>query len=125
MRNQGIAFCFILTNTVLLALADDAGDLLRAADRFADAGNWAAARDPYAQAEQAFRARGDKRNELYAKFGRLHRDVEVGSYLQALREVQHDLASAVVQNDSALKIRALSLKGMIDLNLNTAAAKDD
>ena len=41
------------------------------------------------------------------------------------REVLADLAKPTVQNDPALKIRALSLKGTIDLNLNTAAAKED
>ena len=117
--------CFILMSGALQARAVDAAELLRTADRFADVGNWAAAREPYAQAEQAFRARGDKRNELYAKFGRLHRDVEAGSYSQVLRELQADLSSPVVQTDPSLKIRALSLKGTIDLNLNTAAAKED
>ena len=122
---RSAVLCFILMNAALRARAADAGELLRTADRFADAGNWEAAREPYAQAEQAFRARGDKRNELYAKFGRLHRDVEAGSYSRVLRELQADLANSVVQSDLALKIRALSLKGTIDLNLNTTAAKSD
>ncbi|MDQ2843374.1 MAG: hypothetical protein M3Y72_20510, partial [Acidobacteriota bacterium] len=98
---------------------------MRTADRYADAGNWVKARDFYAQAERAFRAQGDSRNELYAKFGRLHRDVEAGSYSRVAQEIEADLREPVVQNDPALKIRALSLKGTIDLNLNTAAAKDD
>jgi CHAT domain-containing protein len=126
MAIRGAAgFCFILMDTGLRALAADPGDLLRTADRYADAGNWSAARDPYAQAEVAFRERGDKRNELYAKFGRLHRDVEAGSYATVLRELQGDMAIPIVQTDPTLRIRALSLKGTIDLNLNTAAAKDD
>jgi CHAT domain-containing protein len=119
------AFCFVLVNATSLAQGVDPADLLREADRYADSGNWAAAREPYARAEESFRRRGDKRNELYAKFGRLHRDVEAGSYSSALKEIETDLANPVVQNDPALKIRALSLKGTIDLNLNTAAAKDD
>lgn len=109
----------------LLWAAEDAATLLRDADRYADAGNWIAARDLYARAQQAFRAVGDERNELYAKFGRMHRDVEAGSYSTVLQEVEADLAKPVVQSDPLLKIRALSLKGTIDLNLNTAAAKDD
>jgi len=111
--------------TGLLWAADDAAALLRDADRYADAGNWIAARDLYAKAQQAFHESGDERNELYAKFGRLHRDVEAGSYSVALQEVETDLAKPVVQGDPLLKIRALSLKGTIDLNLNTAAARDD
>jgi hypothetical protein len=79
----------------------------------------------YAQAEQEFRSRGDTKKELYAKFGRLHREVESGSYSARSDELERDLANPVVQNDPALKIRALSVKGIVDLNLNTAAALDD
>ena len=109
----------------VLWAADDATGLLRDADRYADAGNWVDARDLYARAQQAFHDAGDERNELYAKFGRLHRDVEAGSYSVVLKQVEADLAKPVVQSDPLLKIRALSLKGTIDLNLNTAAARDD
>ena len=116
-----LAFC--LVGWTLLAA--DPQQLLRSADRYADAGNWVNARGLYAQAEQGFRSQGDARNELYAKFGRLHRDVETGSYSRAAQEIEADLKKPVVQNDPALKIRALSLKGTIDLNLNTEAAKQD
>jgi hypothetical protein len=122
---QALVLCFIFVNLIFSLGAGDAVVLLRDADRYADAGNWNAARDLYAQAEQAFRGAGDARNELYAKFGRMHRDVEAGSYSRVSQELQVDLAKPAVQNDPALKIRALSLKGTIDLNLNTAAARDD
>jgi hypothetical protein len=118
-----VVFYFICVNCGGDLVAADATALLREADRYADAGNWVAARDLYAQAEQGFRASGDTRNELYAKFGRMHRDVEAGSYSTVSREVQADLAKPTVQNDPALKIRALSLKGTIDLNLNTARSE--
>jgi CHAT domain-containing protein len=119
------AFCFMGASFLTDCLAAGAVEMLRSADRFADAGNWAAARDLYAEAEMAFRKQGDARNELYAKFGRMHRDVEEGSYSQVAREIRADLARPVVQNDPNLKMRALSLKGNIDLNLNTAEAKND
>ena len=106
-------------------VAADPQQILRSADRYADAGNWVKARPLYAQAEQLFRSQGDSRNELYAKFGRLHRDVETGSYARAAEEIEADLQKPVVQDDPALKIRALSVKGTIDLNLNTEAAKQD
>lgn len=105
--------------------SEDGVPLLRDADRYADAANWTSARDLYARAERAFHQSGDTRNELYAKFGRLHRDVEAGSYSSALREVESDLMNPIVERDPALKIRALSLKGTIDLNLNTTAAAAD
>ena len=105
--------------------ATDAREMLSQADRLADAGNWTKARDVYAGAEELFRAQDDKRGELYAKFGRLHRDVEAGSYSRVLKQVQLDLANPIVQSDPQLKIRALALKGTIDLNLDTAAAQRD
>jgi len=117
--------CFSYAGLPLSLCAADPQQTLATADRYADAGNWVKARDFYAQAEQEFRAQDDSRNELYAKFGRLHRDVEAGSYSRVAEEVEADLKKPVVQNDPDLKIRALSLKGTIDLNLNTTAAKDD
>src|SRR5277367_3264106 len=98
-----VVFYFICVNYGGDLVAADATSLLREADKYADAGNWVAARDLYAQAEQAFRASGDARNELYAKFGRMHRDVEAGSYSTVSREIQADLAKPTVQNDPALK----------------------
>lgn len=113
--------CFLFQQ----APASDPRELLTEADSLAESGNWDKARDLYAQAEQEFRAQGDTRGELYAKFGRLHRDVESGSYATVLREIEADLKSPVVESDPALKIRALALKGTIDLNVNTAGAQDD
>ncbi len=121
--NAGVicSFLFLLEP----ALATGPRDILAQADHFADLGNWDKARDLYAQAEQGFHAAGDERNELYAKFGRLHRDVESGSYAAVLHQIETDLDNPVVQGDTGLRIRALSLKGTIDLNVNTAGAEDD
>ena len=121
----GTALCLIRLCLPAAMWAEDAHDLLQRADRFADAGNWIQARDLYAQAELEFRTNGDLRNEMYAKFGRMHRDVEAGAYTRSLQDLKSDLARPIIQNDPLLKIRALSLKGTIDLNLDTAAAKDD
>jgi CHAT domain-containing protein len=107
------------------ATAADPEALLARADHLVEIGNSIKARPLYAEAEREFHARGDRRNELYAKFGRLHHDVETGSYSAAALEVEQDLKNPVVQNDPALKIRALALKGVIDLNLNTAGAEED
>lgn len=109
----------------LRARASDAHDILDRADRLAEAGNWTEARDLYAHAEELFRAQGDRRDELYAKFGRLRWDVQAGSYSRTLKEVEADLKNPIVQADPQLKIRALALKGTIDLNLDTSAAGSD
>src|SRR5947209_3088158 len=105
--------------------AADPEALLSQADHLAEIGNSVKARPLYAEAEQEFRSRGDTKKALYAKFGRHHREVYSGSYSAISDELERDLANPVVQNDPALKIRALSVKGVIDLNLNTAAALDD
>ncbi len=107
------------------AKAADPDALLARADHLVEIGNSVKARPLYAEAEREFDARGETRKELYAKFGRLHRDVETGPYAAAAQEVERDLHNPVVQSDPILKIRALALKGVIDLNINTTGAQDD
>lgn len=105
--------------------AESPADMLARAHHFAEIGDWSTATGLYAQAEVEFRQAGDVRNELYAKFGRLHRDIEAGSYKAVRAEVARDLANPVVQGDPQLKIRGLALIGNIDLNLNSSAAQED
>ena len=95
------------------------------ADGFANQGNWYKAAPLFGEAEAAFRKSGDTRNALYAKFGRLHRDVESGAYRAVHDEVTRDLVNPAVTADALLKIRALSLLGNIDLNIDTRAGIED
>ena len=95
------------------------------ADAFANQGNWFKAAPLYAAAEVGFSRTGDQRNALYAKFGRLHRDVESGAYRAVHDEVSRALANPVVTSDPLLHIRALSLLGNIDLNIDTRAGLED
>ena len=111
--------------TAWVCRAADPGALLAEADRLAGLGNWVKAQPLYARAEHEFHSRGDVKQELYAKFGRLHRDIETGSYTAVAEEIENDLQNPAVEGDPELHIRALSLKGFIDLNTNTAAAQDD
>ena len=105
--------------------AQTANDLLVQADRLAEQGSWSKARPIYANAEAEFQRVGDRRNEIYAKLGRLHGDVQAGSYRATREEVVRTLDDRNVQSDPQLKIQALALLGNIDLNGNTAAAEDD
>lgn len=105
--------------------AQTAPELLSQADRLADQSNWHSAGPLYAKAEAQYRRAGDLRNELYAKFGCLHREVEEGSYRTVRAEVLKALVSPAAQNDPSLRIRGLALLGNIDLNTNTAAAIED
>src|SRR5579863_1552693 len=94
--------------TACESLAADPGALLIEADRLAGLGNWVKAQSLYAQAEQEFHWRGEVKQELYAKFGRLHRDIETGSYAAVGEEIEKDLQNPAVQSDPGLHIRALS-----------------
>jgi len=105
--------------------AQTPSELLSQADRLADQGNWFRAAPLYAKAEKEFAGAGDRRHELYAKFGRLHGDTEAGLYRATRVQVVLDLTDPLVEGDPQLKIRALALLGTIDLNLDTAAAGDD
>jgi len=109
----------------LCVQAQSAAELLTQADHFADQSNWYSAGPLYAKAEAACHRNHDARNELYAKFGRLHRAVEEGAYRTVRAEIVIALASPVAQNDPLLRIRGLALLGNIDLNTNTAAALAD
>src|SRR6185312_11307588 len=115
----------LLLSVVTTVFAQNAADLLAKADGFANRGNWYKAAPLYSEAEAAFRKTGDTRNALYAKFGRLHRDVESGAYRAVHDEVSRDLANPAVTADPLLKIRALSLLGNIDLNIDTRAGIED
>ena len=106
-------------------LAQTPIELLSQADRVADQGNWFRAAPLYAKAEKEFQRGGDRRNELYAKFGRLHWEAESGSYRATRAQVVRSITDPLLEGDPQLKIRALALLGNIDLNLDTAAAGDD
>jgi CHAT domain-containing protein len=102
-----------------------AADLLSRAQKLYEQGDRYRASPLFVKAEQQFRALGDRRDELAAKFGRLHTDADHGNYNAVKAEVERDLPSPLVQNDPRLKIEALALLGIIDLNIDTAAAGAD
>lgn len=102
-----------------------AADFLSQAQKLYEQGDRYRASPLFVKAEQQFRTLGDRRDELAAKFGRLHTDADHGNYNAVKAEVERDLQSPLVQNDPQLKIEALALLGIIDLNVDTAAAGAD
>lgn len=102
--------------------AHTAAQLLAQAQKLYDQGNRYQASPLFAKAEQEFRKARDKRDELFAKFGRLHADADHGNYRSVKAELERDLAMPLVQRDPELKIEALSVLGTIDLNIDTNAA---
>lgn len=118
-----LALLYLFHHVGLRAAPNDPEVSLAEADRLADLGNLYAARDLYAEAEKIFTARADRRKALYAKFGRLRRDVEMGSYDAYLQELNRDLSGPEVQADPLLRIRGLSVKGVIAMNLDVRTAR--
>ena len=90
--------------------AQTPSELLSQADRLADKGNGFRAAPLYAKAEREFQGVGDRRNELYAKFGRLRGEAETGSYKAVRSQVMRDLADSVVDRDAGVYRPAGSYK---------------
>jgi hypothetical protein len=65
----------------------------------------------YAKAEALFAHRGDARNELYAKIGRLRSEAETMSFFDLSRLLGDQLNAPVVRNDSELRLWCLAAKG--------------
>ncbi|HEX5432867.1 MAG TPA: CHAT domain-containing protein [Candidatus Angelobacter sp.] len=99
--------------------------LLAQADYLASLDNWQAARPYFAKAEHLFNERGDERNALYAKISCVEADVERGSYTKAALYLRDELRNPLVQSDARLKLRCLTVKGIVDLNVNTIDAERD
>jgi CHAT domain-containing protein len=120
-------FALLVSCLALSAIseAQTAAELLAQAEKLADQGDRYRAGPFYARAEEQFRAAGDRRNELYAKFGRLHSESDHGNYKSVGVEVERDLATSTVQRDPRLKIQALAVKGLVDLNIDAPSAELD
>jgi CHAT domain-containing protein len=99
--------------------------LLQQADYLAYLGNWQKARPFFARAGELFTQQGDRRNELYCQISCVEADVEHGSYTAASRYLGQQLRDPIVQKHTRLKLRCLTVKGIVDLNTNTAAAEYD
>ena len=65
----------------------------------------------YARAESLFRSRGDARNELYAKIGRLRSEAETMSFVDLSRFLGGQLNIPLVRNDAELRLWCLAAKG--------------
>lgn len=99
--------------------------LLAQADHLASLDNWEAARPYFAKAERLFAERGDRRDALYAKISCVEADVEKGSYTKAALYLNTQIQNPLVQNRPRLKLRCLTVKGIVDLNTNTVDAERD
>lgn len=106
-------------------LTNDPHAILAEANHFAFLSNSYEAEPLYVRAEQMFRERGDKRNELYAKIGRIRAQAETMSFVDISNFLASQLTTPLVQNDPELKLWCLTAKGMTDNEINVPAAKKD
>src|ERR1700680_2742446 len=99
--------------------------LLKAADRFYFLNNGPAAAPLYASAEQLFLERGDARNELHAKVGRLRSEAETMSFVDLSRFLSAQLQLPIVQADKKLRLWCLVAKGYTDIEIDYRSSKRD
>jgi hypothetical protein len=99
--------------------------LLKAADRLYFLNNGPAAAPLYARAEKLFSERGDARNELHAKVGRLRSEAETMSFVDLSRFLNEQLQNPIVQADKKLRLWCLIAKGYTDLEIDYRASKRD
>src|SRR5260370_15801753 len=97
--------------------------LLKAADRFYFLNNGPAAAPLYARAESLFSQRGDTRNELHAKVGRLRSQAETMSFVDLSRFLNEQLQNPVVQGDTKLRLWCLVAKGYTEIEIDYRATK--
>jgi CHAT domain-containing protein len=99
--------------------------LIATADHFYWLNNGPVAAALYARAEQLLLQRGDARNALHAKVGRLRSQAETMSFVDLSRILNEQLQTPMVQNDSRLRLWILIAKGYTDIELDYRASKRD
>src|SRR5438034_4885960 len=97
--------------------------LLMEANRLAWLFNSPKAGPLYVRAEGLFKERGDSRNEIYARVGRIRAEAETMSWVDVSELLGQQLNIPVVKNDPELKLWCLAAKGYTDLEINPASAK--
>jgi CHAT domain-containing protein len=97
--------------------------LLAEANRLAWLFNWPKAGPLYVRAEELFRERGDTRNEIYARVGRIRAEAETMSWVDVSEMLGQQLEIPVVKSDPQLRLWCLAAKGYTDLEINPASAK--
>ena len=98
---------------------------LQEADRRAWLTDWYGALEIYSDVEKRATAAGDKRDAIYAKFGRLRGQMQQMSLANASEQIAADLETPLAKRDSRLRLRGLTVKGDIDLEWDVLAAKRD
>ncbi len=112
-------------DSAVLQQSTDPEALLGIADHFYWLNNGPAAGPLYARAEKLFSERGDARNELHAKVGRLRSEAETMSFVDLSRFLNEQLQNPIVQSDKKLRLWCLIAKGYTDIEIDYRSSKRD
>src|SRR5215469_9004173 len=104
---------------------DDAQVLVAKADHFYWLNNGPKAAPLYARAEKLFADKGDARDEIYARVGRLRSDAETMSFDELSRLLNQELQNPILRGDRKLRLWCLIAKGYTDIEIDYRAAKRD
>lgn len=97
--------------------------LLAEGNRLAWLFNWPKAEPLYVRSEELFRDRGDLRNEVYARIGRIRAQSERMSWVDVSDMLGQQLEIPAVKSDQRLRLWCLAAKGYTDLEINPGSAK--
>ena len=92
--------------------------LLAEADRLYWLNNGPKAVPLYARAEKLFADKGDAREELFARIGRLRSGAETMSFFELSGFLHEQLRKPIVRNDAKLRLWCLIAKGYTDIEIN-------
>src|SRR5258708_7565706 len=79
----------------------------------------------YTRAEKLFAAKGDARDELYARIGRLRSGAETMSFVELSGTLKELLDKPIMRNDARLRLWCLIAKGYTDIEIDYRASKRD
>src|SRR3989454_2161934 len=97
--------------------------LLKEANRLAWLFNWPKAEPLYIRAEQLFKDKGDTRNEVYSRVGRIRAQSETMSWVDVSDVLGKELDLPIAKSDQKLRLWCLAAKGYTDLEINPVSAK--
>ena len=88
---------------------------IQEADRLAWLTNWYDALPIYAEVEQAATKAGNRRDAMYAKFGRLRGQMQILPLPDISEHIAADLETPLAKQDRRLRLRGLTVNGDIAL----------
>jgi tetratricopeptide (TPR) repeat protein len=122
---SAVAIAMVLSVTSVVRGTPDTTRRLQEADRLAWLTDWYGALPIYVEAQQAAINAGDRRDAMYAKFGRLRGQMQTRSLAELSEEIARDLDTPIAKTDLKLRLRGLTVKGDIDLEWDVDAAQQD